>query len=52
MSWWVVVLLAWPVIAVACGLLFGAVARTAACRERAASLPAFVPDDWSLTPTR
>jgi hypothetical protein len=52
MSWWVVVLVAWPVISVACGLLFGAVARTAARRERAQLVPPFVPEDWSLTPTR
>ena len=52
MSWWVVVLVAWPVIAVACGLLLGAVARTAARRERAVRVPAFVPDDWSLTHSR
>ena len=52
MSWWVVILLAWPVISVACGLLFGAVARAADRREHSQRVPAFVPDDWSLTPTR
>ena len=52
MSWWVVALVAWSVIAVLAGLLFGAVARAAARREHASRLPAFIPSDWSLTHSR
>ncbi|WP_171058129.1 hypothetical protein [Modestobacter altitudinis] len=52
MSWWVVALVAWAVVAVVAGLVLGAVARTADRRERALRGPAFVPEKWSLTPTR
>ncbi|WP_216870797.1 hypothetical protein [Modestobacter excelsi] len=52
MAWWLVALVAWMVIAVAVGLLVGAATAVADRRERAPRAQVFVPDDWSLTPTR
>jgi hypothetical protein len=52
MAWWLVALVAWTVIAVAVGLLVGAATAVADRRERVQRAQVFVPDDWSLTPTR
>jgi hypothetical protein len=48
MHWWLLAMVTWTVVAVAVGLLFGAVARTAERRERAARAPG----EWALTPSR
>jgi hypothetical protein len=52
MMWLFVALVTWTVIAIAGGLLIGAVTALAERQERAERAPVFVPDDWSLTPTR
>jgi hypothetical protein len=52
MVWWLVALVAWVVIAVGVGLLVGGATAVAERRERAQRVPMFVPEDWSLTPSR
>ena len=52
MVWWLVVMVAWTVIAVAVGLLVGAATAMADRQERSQRVQVFVPDDWSLMHSR
>jgi hypothetical protein len=47
-----VILVVWTVLAVAAALVMGAAARTAKFQERARRVPSYVPEQWSLTPSR
>ncbi len=52
MVWWLVVLVAWTVIAVAVGLVLGAVLAMRDRPQQSRQAPSFDPDEWSLTPSR
>jgi hypothetical protein len=52
MVWWLAVLVAWAVIAVAVGLVLGAVLSMRDRHQQPRQAPSFVPDEWSLTTSR
>jgi hypothetical protein len=51
MTWWQIALGVWMLITFPVGTVLGCVTRTADRRERGHSTPAYVPDEWSLTPS-